>query len=80
MRVGMNHVRARAAAEPAGVLVVADEDPGVMATVAVFDPDLVTLLETVEHFLFAHGRSVPTAAWDRMEVAGPMAQIAGRKS
>ena len=43
----MGDIGARAAAEPAGALVVADEGPGVAPAVAVLDPDRVALLEAV---------------------------------
>ena len=45
--LGVDDVGAGAAAEPAGGLVVADEDAGVVLAVAVLDPDLVALLESV---------------------------------
>src|SRR5665811_2266434 len=52
--LGVGDVGARAAAEPAGGFVVADEDSRVMAAVAVLDPDLVALLEAVLDRLVAH--------------------------
>src|SRR5689334_7272893 len=45
LRLGMDDVGARAAAEPAGALVDADEDPGMVIPVAVLHPDLLAFLE-----------------------------------
>jgi hypothetical protein len=52
LRLGVDDVGARPAAEPAGVFVVADEDSGMVPPVAVLDPDPVALLEAVR--LIAH--------------------------
>src|SRR4051812_23848543 len=48
MGLGMGDVGARAAAEPAGGFVVADEDARVPVAVGVLDPDLVALLEAAD--------------------------------
>jgi hypothetical protein len=49
----VDHVGAGAAAEPAGTLVIADEDSRVVLAVTVLDPDLVALLEPVRCSLIA---------------------------
>ncbi len=54
MGLGMRHVGAGAAAEPAGGFVVADEDAGVVVAVGILHPDLVALLEALFDRL-AHG-------------------------
>jgi hypothetical protein len=43
----MGYVGARAAAEPARVLVHAHEDPGMLVPVAVLDPDRLAFLESL---------------------------------
>src|SRR4051812_5819348 len=47
MGLGVGHIGARAAAEPAARLVVADEGAGMAPAVAVLDPDGIALLEPV---------------------------------
>src|SRR5262245_54530917 len=47
LRLGVDDVGAGTAAEPAGIFVVADEDPGMVLAIAVLDPDRVALLEPV---------------------------------